>query len=99
MGESCDHRPPGWIRQSRKCCAQFIHNHMVVDFLYLSNVNFAIPDLSVLCLGTKIVAIDHRWMLPYAYPPQKPSQNSPVHAPHELMGQKSKDEDPNDANM
>ena len=44
MGESFDHRPPGWIRQSRKRCAQFIHNHMVVDFLLMSSVDFAIPD-------------------------------------------------------
>jgi hypothetical protein len=33
MGESFDHRPAGWIRQSRKCCTQIIHNHMVVDNL------------------------------------------------------------------
>jgi len=32
MGESFDHRPTGWIRQSRKCCTETIHNHMVVDF-------------------------------------------------------------------
>jgi hypothetical protein len=44
MGESFDHRPPGRIRQSRKCCSQSIHNHMVVDFLSMSSVNFAIPD-------------------------------------------------------
>jgi hypothetical protein len=44
MGESFDHCPPGWIRQSRKCCSQFIHNHMVVDFLPMSNRNLAIPD-------------------------------------------------------
>ena len=31
MGESFDHPPPGWIRQSSKCCTQLIHNHMVVD--------------------------------------------------------------------
>jgi hypothetical protein len=31
MGESFDHRPAGWIRQSRKCCTQAIHNHMVVN--------------------------------------------------------------------
>jgi hypothetical protein len=43
MRESLDHRSPGWIRQSRKCCTQFIHNHMVVDFLSMSSVNFAIP--------------------------------------------------------
>ena len=44
MGESFDHCPPGWIRQSRKRCTQFIHNHMVVDYLSMSSVNFAIPD-------------------------------------------------------
>jgi hypothetical protein len=31
MGEPFDHCPPGWIRQSRECCTQPIHNHMVVD--------------------------------------------------------------------
>ncbi len=31
MGESFDHCPAGWIRQSRKCCTQIIHNHIVVD--------------------------------------------------------------------
>ena len=44
MGEPLDHRPPGWIRQSRECCIQFIHNRMVVDFIAKSIVNFAIPD-------------------------------------------------------
>src|ERR1044071_2929628 len=32
-GEPLDHRLPRWIRQSRKCCAQPIHYHMVVDRL------------------------------------------------------------------
>src|SRR5580693_10268734 len=45
MGEPFDHCPPGWIRQSRKRCAQFIHNHMVVDYLSMSSVDFAISDL------------------------------------------------------
>jgi hypothetical protein len=44
MGEPFDHCPPGWIRQSRKRCTQSIHNHMVVDALAMSSVNFAIPD-------------------------------------------------------
>jgi hypothetical protein len=44
MRESFDHCPPGWIRQSGKRCTQFIHNHMVVDYLTMSSVNFAIPD-------------------------------------------------------
>ena len=44
MGESLDHCPPGWIRQSRKRCTQFIHNHMVVDYPAMSSVNFAIPN-------------------------------------------------------
>src|SRR6202030_821530 len=43
-GESFDHCPPGWIRQSGKCCTQFIHNHMVVDYLSMSSVDFAIHD-------------------------------------------------------
>jgi hypothetical protein len=38
MGESFDHRPSGWIRQSRKCCIQLIHNQMVVDFLSMSSM-------------------------------------------------------------
>ena len=42
MGESFDHCPPGWIRQSRKRCTQFIHNHMVVDCLSVSTTNFEI---------------------------------------------------------
>ena len=29
MGESFDHGPAGWIRQSRKRCALFIHNLMI----------------------------------------------------------------------
>jgi hypothetical protein len=48
MGESFDHRPPGGIRQSRKRCAQAIHNRMVVDCLSMSSVNFAMPDFSAL---------------------------------------------------
>ena len=40
MGESFDHCPAGWIRQRGKCCTQFIHNRMVVDFRPMSNVNF-----------------------------------------------------------
>ena len=44
MRESSDHRSPGWIRQSRECCTQLIHNRMVVDFRPMSNVNFAIRD-------------------------------------------------------
>src|SRR5208282_1813186 len=44
MRESFDHRPTGGIRQSRKCCTQLIHNHMVVDVMSMSSTNFAIPD-------------------------------------------------------
>jgi hypothetical protein len=44
MGESFDHCPPGWIGQSRKRCTQSIHNHMVVDYLAMSSVDFAIHD-------------------------------------------------------
>ena len=43
MGESFDHRSPGWIGQSRKCCTQIIHNRMVVDNLSMSSENLAIP--------------------------------------------------------
>jgi len=45
MGESFDHRPAGWIRQSRKRCIQFIHNRMVVDCPQMSTVDFGVPDL------------------------------------------------------
>jgi len=48
MGESFDHGPPGWIRQGRKRCTQFIHNRMVVDYRAMSSVNFAIPDFEEL---------------------------------------------------
>jgi hypothetical protein len=51
MGESFDHCPAGWIRQSRKCCTQSIHNHMVVDYPAMSSVNFAIPDFCSLVPG------------------------------------------------
>jgi len=40
MREPFDHSPPRWIRQSSKCCVKLIHNHMVVDFLPMSSVNF-----------------------------------------------------------
>jgi len=40
MGESFDHRPAGWIRQSRKRCIQLIHNHMVVNYPSMSSVDF-----------------------------------------------------------
>jgi len=40
MGESFDHRPPGWIRQSGKRCTQLIHNHMVVDYRVMSSAEF-----------------------------------------------------------
>jgi hypothetical protein len=52
MGEPFEHRSPGWIRQSRECRVQSIHNHMVVDFRSMSSVNFAIRDsVSDLCRG------------------------------------------------
>lgn len=44
VGESFDHCPAGWIRQSRKRGIQLIHNRMVVDCRSMSSVNFAIPD-------------------------------------------------------
>jgi len=44
MRESLDHRSPGWIRQSRECCIQLIHNRMVVDCRLMSTANFAILD-------------------------------------------------------
>ena len=48
MGESFDHRPAGWIRQSRKRCIQLIHNHMVVNYLTMSSVDFRAPDFCFL---------------------------------------------------
>ena len=49
MGESFDHRPAGWIRESRKRCIQFIHNRMVVDYPQMSSVDFGVPDF---CSGS-----------------------------------------------
>jgi len=49
VGESFDHGPPGWIRQSRKRCTQFIHNRMVVDYLSMSSGDFAIPWITRIC--------------------------------------------------
>jgi NAD(P)-dependent dehydrogenase (short-subunit alcohol dehydrogenase family) len=43
-----DHRPAGWIRQSRKCCIKLIHNHMVVDYLAMSSADFGVPDFCFL---------------------------------------------------
>ena len=43
MGESFDHRPAGWIRQSRKGCIQLIHNRMVVNYAWMSSVDFGVP--------------------------------------------------------
>ena len=43
MGESFDHGPAGWIRQSREGRIQFIHNHMVVDYPPMSSVDFGVP--------------------------------------------------------
>ena len=48
MGEPLDHRPAGRIRQSRKCCTETIHNHMVVDYSSMSSVDFAVPDFCFL---------------------------------------------------
>jgi hypothetical protein len=48
MGEPFDHRPAGWIRQSRKCCIQLIHNRMVVDYPSMSSVDFGVPDFCFL---------------------------------------------------
>ena len=42
MGESFDHGPAGWIRQSRKCCTKIIHNHMVVNCGPMSSAHCAI---------------------------------------------------------
>jgi hypothetical protein len=44
MRESFDHRPAGWIRESRKRCIQSIHNRMVVDYSQMSSVDFEVPD-------------------------------------------------------
>jgi len=51
MREPFDHRPPGRIRQSRKRCAQLIHNRMVVDYSAMSSVNFAIRISIPQCSG------------------------------------------------
>jgi hypothetical protein len=44
MAEPLDHRPTGGIRQSRKCCSQSIHNHMVVDYPPMSSGNSEIRN-------------------------------------------------------
>src|SRR5207302_9471024 len=54
MGKPFDHRPPRWIRQSRKCCTQTIHNHMVVDFMSMSSTIFAIPEPCLIHLMMKV---------------------------------------------
>src|SRR5690348_1709112 len=51
LAEPFDHCPPGWIRQSRKCRIQSIHNQMVVDYLSLSSVNSAVPGIKALGMG------------------------------------------------
>ena len=59
MGESFDHRPAGWIRQSRKRCIQFIHNRMVVDYPQMSSVDFGVPDFCFLISGTCAIYASH----------------------------------------
>jgi hypothetical protein len=59
MGESFDHCPAGWIRQSRKCCIQFIHNRMVVDCRSMSTANFAIFDYCSLISLNLTLALNH----------------------------------------
>jgi hypothetical protein len=51
MGESFDHRPAGWIRQSRKRCIQFIHNRMVVNYPQMSSVDFGVPGFCLRISG------------------------------------------------
>jgi hypothetical protein len=56
VGEPLDHRPPGRIRQSRKCCTEFIHNRMVVDLPSMSTADFAILDYcSLISLNLTVV--------------------------------------------
>ena len=59
MRESLDHRSPGWIRQSRKCCIQPIHNRMVVDCRSMSSANFANLDYSSLISLNPTLALNH----------------------------------------
>lgn len=66
MGESFDHRPPGWIRQSCKCRIQVIcsaiHNHMVVDFLPMSNANFrGEPEIAYALPMHRLLGIETLW--------------------------------------
>ena len=51
-GKPFYHCAAGGIRQSRKSCAQAIHNHMVVDFLSLSSgvSRFLIPETRLIHL-------------------------------------------------
>ncbi len=50
VGEPLDHCPAGWIRQSRKRCTKFIHNHMVVDYWAMST-------------ASRIISMDDHWRL------------------------------------
>ena len=60
VGESFDHCPAGWIRQSRKCCTKIIHNRMVVDYRSMSTANFAIRGFcpNVLALKAVLMILD-----------------------------------------
>jgi len=63
MGESFDHGPAGWVRQSRKCCIELIHNHMVVDYPSMSSLDFAVPDFCFLISEPRHL---RQFMLPHA---------------------------------
>jgi len=44
MGESFDHCPAGWIRQSRECCTRLSTTIWLCIVWSMSSVNFAILD-------------------------------------------------------
>ena len=62
MGESLDHCPAGWIRQSRECGIQLIHNIMVVDYRAMSRPNIA---WTVKSLGGNSILVGHSGLQPY----------------------------------
>lgn len=61
MGEPFDHGPAGWIRESRKCCVQLIHNRMVVDYRSMSSEDFGVSDFCFLISGHLTPALIYAW--------------------------------------
>ncbi len=56
-GESFDHGPAGWIRQSGECGIELIHNHMVVNYRSMSRVDFGVPDFDSTRPVTRLIRL------------------------------------------